>query len=430
MNIPDPQNDQTRIVILGAGFGGLKLARKLAGHPLFQIVLIDRHNFHQFQPLLYQVATAGLEPSSISFPIRKVFQDMPDVFFRIAEVTRIDPDSREVVTNIGTVTYDRLVIAAGARTNFYGNDQLAKHCIGLKSVSEALFLRNRILENFEKSLVSPDEDFRKAALSMVIVGGGPTGVELAGALAEMRNNILPREYPEIDFTQMEISLVEASTRLLGTMTSGSSEKAYRYLQNLGVRIVLNTLVKSYDGQTLVTENENIPSLCVVWAAGIRARSFEGLPPEIYQSNGQIMTDAYNRVNLLENVYAIGDIAAFRDTRYPRGLPQVAPVAIQQARTLATNLLRESRQQKLVPFRYRDKGAMATIGRNLAVVELPFIRFGGVFAWMTWMFVHLMSIVGIKNRFFVFINWVNSYFTYNLSLRLIIKPRYPDQDKTK
>ena len=430
MNIPYPEEGQKRIVILGAGFAGLKLARKLAGHRQFQIVVIDRHNFHQFQPLLYQVATAGLEPSSISFPIRKVFQNKTNIYFRIAEVTRIDPDTREVITNIGTVTYDRLVIAAGARTNFYGNDQLEKNCIGLKSVSEALFLRNRILENFEKSLVSPDENFRKAALTMVIVGGGPTGVELAGALAEMRNNILPREYPEIDFSQMEIYLAEASTRLLGTMSAGSSEKAYRYLQNLGVRIVLNTMVKSYDGQTLVTENESIPSLCVVWAAGIKARTFDGLPSEILHSNGQIIVDEYIRVNSLDNVYAIGDIAAFRDSRYPRGLPQVAPVAIQQATTLATNLIREIQNKPPIPFRYKDQGAMATIGKNLAVVELPFIRFGGVLAWLTWMFVHLMSIVGIKNRFFIFINWVNSYFTYNLSLRLIIKPRYPDQDKTR
>lgn len=421
MSIPEPQNGQKRIIILGAGFAGLKLARRLAENKKFQLLIIDRNNYHQFQPLLYQVATAGLEPSSISFPIRKVFQDKKNVFIRIAAVTEIKADEQTVCTEAGNFRYDKLVIALGTNTNYYGNQQLEANSIGLKSIPEALFIRNKILKNYEKALVAADDQEREAALNLVIVGGGPTGVELAGAFAELKNNILPKEYPELNFSKMNIYLIEASDRLLSSMTRFSSRKTREYLERLGVKISLNTQVKNYDGSLILTSDGAIRSLCVVWAAGVKAQPVAGVPADSIGKNGRIIVNEFNEVTTLKNVYAIGDISLVKTEETPNGHPQLAPVAIQQARNLAKNIVRSFENRPLFPFKYIDKGSMATVGRNLAVVELPFIRFGGFTAWLTWMFIHLMSILGIKNRFFIFINWVSNYFTYNLSLRLIIKP---------
>ncbi len=421
MSVPEPNNGEKRIVILGAGFAGLKLARLLAVNKRNQILLIDRNNYHQFQPLLYQVATAGLEPSSISFPIRKVFQNKRNVYIRITEVNKIDPAKKVVHTKDGTFNYNILVIALGTNTNFYGNKQLEEKCTGLKTVSEALYLRNKILKNYEKALVTDDEKGREAALNIVIVGGGPTGVELAGAIAEMKKNILPIEYPELDFSKMNIYLIEAVDRLLNSMTEFSSRKAVKYLERLGVKILLKTHVESYDGMTISTNQGKINSLCVVWAAGVIGYRLLGLSDDLIGKNGRIVVNEFNAVESLQDVYAIGDIAFLKTKAYPNGLPQVAPVAIQQAENLARNIKRGFKNKSLIPFHYINKGSMATIGRNLSVVELPFIKFGGILAWFTWMFVHLMSILGVKNRFFIFINWVSNYFTYNLSLRLILKP---------
>jgi NADH:ubiquinone reductase (H+-translocating) len=422
INIPGPEKSQQKIVILGAGFGGLKLARLLANNQQFQILIIDRNNYHQFQPLLYQVATAGLEPSSISFPIRKIFQKKKNVFIRIADIERVDPETKNVITNKGRFNFDKLVIALGTTTNFFGNTKIEENSIGLKTVSEALYIRNQILKNYENALVSENEEIRESALNIAIVGGGPTGVELAGAIAELRNNILPKEYPELDFSKMNIFLIEATDRLLGSMSPSSSKKAQKYLLNLGVKIQLNTMVNGYEGNNVITDSGNILSSNVIWAAGMKGTTLTGLPQEAVTQNGRIEVDEFNKVKGMDNIFAIGDIALMKTPQYPNGHPQVAPGAIQQAENLAKNFIRERTHKKLEPFTYKEKGTMATVGRNLAVVELPFIKFGGFFAWVTWMFVHLMSILGIKNRFFIFINWLTNYFTYNLSLRLIIKPR--------
>jgi NADH dehydrogenase len=421
MSVPEPNKEQKRIVILGAGFAGLKLARRLTRNKRAQILLIDRNNYHQFQPLLYQVATAGLEPSSISFPIRKVFQKKSNIYIRITEVYKIDPAIKVIYTQAGKFNYDILVIALGTKTNYYGNSQLEEKCIGLKTVSEALYLRNKILNNYEKALITENEKEREAALNIVIVGGGSTGVELAGAIAEMKKNTLPKEYPELDFSKMNIYLIEALDRLLYSMTEFSSGKAAKYLEKLDVKILLNNYVESYDGMTISTNHEKINSMCVVWAAGVRAPYIQGITDNLIGNNGRIIVNEFNAVESLQSIYAIGDIAFLKTKAYPDGLPQVAPVAIQQAENLARNIKRVLKKKNLKSFHYINKGSMATIGRNLAVVELPFIKFGGIAAWFTWMFVHLMSILGIKNRLFIFINWLSNYFTYNLSLRLIIKP---------
>lgn len=421
MSIPNPDKEQKRIIILGAGFAGLKLARRLACNKKIQVLLFDKNNYHQFQPLLYQVATAALEPSSISFPIRRVFQNKSNVYIRVAKVEKIDTEDKVIYTEAGMFYYDMLVIALGTDTNYYGNKQLEEKCIGLKTVPEALYLRNMVLRNYEKALVTEDETEREAALNIVIVGGGPTGVELSGAIAEMKKNILPKEYPELDFSKMNIYLIEAVDRLLNSMTEFSSQKATKYLERLGVEILLKTLVESYDGEVISTNQGQINSACVVWAAGVRANSVLGISAHLIGKSGRIIVNEFNEVDSLQDVYAIGDIAFSKTKAYPNGHPQVAPVAIQQADNLARNINRKFQNKPLVPFKYVDKGSMATVGRNLAVVELPFVKFGGIMAWLTWMFVHLMSILGVRNRFLIFINWVSNYFTYNLSLRLIIKP---------
>jgi NADH:ubiquinone reductase (H+-translocating) len=430
INISEPEKGQQRIVILGGGFGGLKLARLLASCNKFQILIIDRNNYHQFQPLLYQVATAGLEPSSISFPIRKIFQKKENVFIRIAEVKVIKPDIKTVITNIGQFNYDKLVIALGTTTNFFDNSKLEENSIGLKTVSEALFIRNQILNNYEKALVTENEELREAALNIVITGGGPTGVELAGAMAELRNNILPIEYPELDFSKMNIFIIEATNRLLGSMSPASSERAHKYLKNMGVEVRLGTLVKSYEVNKVITNTGTILSSNVIWAAGMKGISINGLPQNSILSNGRISVDEFNQVKNADGIFAIGDIASMATSEFPKGHPQVAPVAIQQAKNLAKNLIGKSKNTEHKPFIYRDKGTMATVGRNLAVVELPFVKLGGFPAWIIWMFVHLMSILGIKNRFFIFINWLTNYFTYNLSLRLIIKPKKQEISQLK
>ncbi len=424
INIPETEKGQERIIIVGAGFGGLKLARKIVKNGNFQVLIIDRNNYHQFQPLLYQVATAGLEPSSISFPIRKIFKGKNNVFIRIANIEKVKPEKQTIITSEGSFTYDKLVIATGTTTNFFGNDIIKRNSIGLKSISEALSVRNQLLKNYEKALVSDDEVFREAAMNIAIVGGGPTGVELAGAIAELRNNILPKEYHALDFSNMNIFLIEAADRLLGAMSGSSSEKAYNYLTKLGVKILLNTRVESCEGTRVITSTGEIISSNIVWAAGMKGSVVNGFPDEIISPSGRILVDEFNHVKGFENIYAIGDIALMKTEKYPKGHPQVAPVAIQQAENLAKNIAEKKSGKKLHPFRYTDKGTMATVGRNLAVVELPFIKFGGFAAWITWMFVHLMSILGMKNRFFIFVNWLTNYFTYDLSLRLIINAKEP------
>ncbi|MCF8232173.1 MAG: NAD(P)/FAD-dependent oxidoreductase [Bacteroidales bacterium] len=419
-NIPNPDNK--RMVIVGGGFAGLKLARQCARHNI-QIVLIDRNNYHQFQPLFYQVATAGLEPSSISFPLRKIFHKKNDVHFRMAKMEEVDPQKQMVYTNLGYLEYDYLVIATGVSTNYFGLENVKKNAIPMKSVSEAIYLRNRILENYEKALNVTDEEAQQALMNIVIVGGGPTGVELAGALAEMRKYILPKDYPELDFSKMQVYLFEAGDRLLQGMLEKSSEEAFESLSKLGVQVYLNRPVEDYDGEEIITkQGENFHAKTLIWTAGVTGRSIKGLPDSVLTRNNRIHVDQYNRIKGYKNIFAIGDIAYMETPQYPNGHPQVAQVAIQQAQHLSKNLVRYERGQDMKLFFYEDRGTMATIGRNRAVADLPLIHLRGFAAWILWLFVHLMAIVGVKNRFFIFINWMWNYITYDQSLRVLIRPK--------
>ncbi len=416
-----PETPHKRIVVIGAGFAGLKLVRALRGTS-YQVVLIDRNNFHQFQPLFYQVATAGLEPSAISFPLRKIFQQQTDLHIRLSEVINVNTDDNLVQTTLGDVKYDYLVIATGANTNFFGMNQIAESALPMKTVGEALNLRNTILKNYEAALTSDDPEEIESLLNTVIVGGGPTGVELAGALAEMRTYVLPKDYPELNFRKMKIYLVEASTKLLASMSDSSSDKATRFLEKLGVNILTGIQVTGYKNDEVLLHNgEHLKAHTLIWAAGIRGDLPGGIPEAITGRGNRLLVDEFNLVKGLDSVFAIGDIALIESAHLPNGYPQVAQVAIQQAAALAGNLKRKLKSERMKPFRYYNKGSMATIGRNKAVVDLPFLRFQGFFAWLVWMFVHLMSIVGVKNRMLIFINWLWNYMTYDQSLRLIMKP---------
>ena len=420
MSIHIAKSKNQRIVIVGGGFGGLEIAGRLRNAD-YQVVLIDKHNFHQFQPLFYQVATSGLEPSSIIFPFRKNFQKFKNVHFRMAEVLSVDPENKLINTSIGTIDYDHLVIAAGAANNFFGNKEIERNALPMKSISESIELRNVILQRFEDALsVEPEEC--SAYLTTTIAGGGPTGVELAGTLAEMKRTILPKDYPELDFSKMRIILVEGSPRVLNVMSEKTSEKAKEYLERLGVDVRVNTRVKDYNGESVLLEGgERIESKNLIWAAGIQGNFIKGIPDECIGRGNRILVDEFNAVIGLENIYSIGDVALMNaDTTYPNGHPQLAQVAIQQGRALAKNFKKQLTGHYLVPFKYKNLGTMATIGRNKAVVELPNYKFYGFFAWVVWMLVHLRSILGVKNKFVVFINWVWNYLTYNLSLRLIIR----------
>lgn len=430
MDIPLPTQDQKRVVIIGGGFAGLTLAKKLSSK-YFQVVLLDRNNYHQFQPLFYQVATAGLEPSSISFPFRKIFQKKKNVFIRVTEVRKIHSEQKYLDTSIGNITYQYLVIANGAETNYFGNNILQQHAYSMKSVPEALLLRNTLLQQYEEALVTNNENERQSLLNIVVVGGGPTGVELAGAIAEMRNTILPKDYPELNISAMKVYLLEAAPRLLNNLDSSSAGKALGYLDRLGVTTITGASVTKYDGQTVSLSNDQtLNSKCLIWAAGIKGAGIDGIPKDFILPNGRLKTNEYNGLGTDTAIFAIGDIASVADDKYPKGHPQIAPVAIQQAKRLAANLKNLALRKPLNPFKYIDKGSMATVGRNSAVVEIGKMKISGFFAWCIWLIVHLMSIVGVKNRLFVLINWMWQYFTFDQSLRLIIIPAEKNQLRHK
>ena len=428
MPVNIPETAQKRIVIIGAGFAGLKLAQKLIGSG-YQIVIIDKNNYHQFQPLFYQVATAGIEPSSILFPLRKIFQKQKDVYIRVAEVYSIDTEKKELLTSLDTVWYDYLVIATGASSNFFGMRNMEEFAIPMKSASEAMAMRNRLLQTFEKAVTLRDQNVRKALMNIIVVGGGPTGVEVAGAIAEMKNFVLPKDYPDLNFDLMQITLIEGSASLLNGMSAHASEKALYYLDKIGIKVMLNTRVKDYDGDTLTyDDNKKIETKTVVWAAGISAIVPDGLPAELISRGNRILVDEYNHIKGYDDVFAIGDVACMPTGDYQNGHPQVAQVAIQQGRNLANNFILLKRKTSIKPFQYIDRGSMATIGRNHAVADLSFIKFSGFMAWLTWMFVHLMAIVGVKNRLLIFINWMWNYLTYDQSLRLILWAAKKDPNK--
>ncbi len=425
MNPNIPQTDRKRVVIIGAGFGGLQLAKGLSRRKEFQVVLINRHNYHEFQPLYYQVATAGLEANSILFPLRAVFGNCKNVHIRVTEVTGVRTADKTVDTELGPISYDYLVLAIGADTNFFGQQNIIEKALPMKSVAEAIALRNRMLQNFEDALAVETEDEREGLMDVVVVGGGPTGVELCGTLAEMRKTVLPRDYPELDFMKMDIYLIESGGELLGPMSKQSQEHSLEYLQELGVNVRLNTRVKDFDGRTVtMNDGSTLRSNNLIWAAGVKANPMPGLPAEVVGRGGRITVNRYNQVQGFTDVFAIGDVALMTEEKWPNGHPQVAQPAMQQAKLLAKNLYRWLRNEPPQEFTYRDLGTMATIGRGLAVVDLSFLKFQGFFAWLTWLFVHLMAIVGVKNRLAIFINWMFNYLTYNNSLRLIIRQKLP------
>ena len=416
-----------QILIIGGGFGGLKLARSLNNKAGFDITLIDKFNYHQFQPLFYQVATAGLDASNISFPLRKVFHKSKNVHIRMAEVKEIRSSEGKIVTDVGEFSYDVLVLATGADTNFFGNQHLIENSFPMKSTVEAIQIRHRLIQNFEDALHTRDEKELQSLLTVVVVGAGPTGVEMSGAIADLKRFVLPKDYPELDFGKMKIYLLEGSDKTLGAMSEKSSKDSHKYLEKLGVTVLTHTIVKDYDGKTVTMQNgETIETAMVIWAAGIRGNVPVGIDKELIVKGNRIKVDRFNKVLGSQNVYAIGDVAYMETEKYPQGHPQVASVAIQQGKLLAYNLRRlEMKSPHKEQFEYFDKGTMATVGRNLAVVDIPKpkLHFHGFFAWLMWMGLHLVLLLGVKNRFAVFSNWIYNYITYDQNLRLIFKAFY-------
>ncbi len=428
MNIP--QSSNPRVVIIGGGFAGIALAKKLSKQE-FQVVLLDRHNYHTFQPLLYQVSTGGLEPDSIAYPIRKVLQGYPNFYFRLAEVLKVNTDVNLVDTNIGSLKFDKLVVATGTETNYFGNTELEANSMAMKTIPQSLNLRSLILENFEQALLTDDLHEREALMNFVIVGGGPTGVELAGALAEIKKGILPKDYPDLDTRRAQINIVQGGDRLLPAMSEKASEKAEAFLEELGVNVWKKLRVSGYDGK-LATTNTDISfrTETLVWAAGVKAVSLKGLDGEAFVSRSKrLLVNEFHQVKGFDNIYAIGDVAQMESEAFPHGHPMMAQPAMQQGENLGNNLVAESKGNSLKPFSYRDKGSMATIGRNKAVADLPKFKFQGVFAWFVWMFVHLYFLIGFRNRVVVFINWVYNYIKFDREARLIIRP-FKNHFKTK
>lgn len=420
MNIP--QSSFPRLVIIGGGFAGIALAKKLRNQKI-QVVLLDKHNYHNFQPLLYQVATGGLEPDSIAYPIRKVLQKSNDFYFRLAEVKEIDSINNKVITDIGELKYDYLVLATGSKTNFFGNKEMERNCMAMKTIPQSLNIRSLILENLEQALLTNDIAERHSLMNFVLVGGGPTGVELAGALAEMKNAVLPKDYPDLDVRKMEINLIQSGDRILNTMSENASKKAEEFLINLGVNVWKNVRVMSYDGRNITTNsNLTFDTATVIWTAGVQGALVNGLSAEsLIAKLDRIKVNEFNQVVGYDNIFAIGDIACMVTDDFPQGHPMMAQPAIQQGRLLAKNFMNLINKKAMKSFIYKDKGSMATIGRNKAVVDLPHYKFSGVFAWFVWMFVHLLSLIGFKNKAVVFLNWVYNYIRFDREARLIIRP---------
>ncbi|MBQ19272.1 MAG: FAD-dependent oxidoreductase [Flavobacteriales bacterium] len=415
-----PDSSLPRVVVIGGGFAGISLVKKLKNKPV-QIVVLDKNNFHQFQPLLYQVATSGIEPDSIVFPLRKLFNGYKNVFFRMAMVNEIQSESNTIITDIGTVEYDHLVIATGSTTNFFGLQDVQQHSVGMKTIQEALDIRSLILQNLEKAVVTCDDAERNALTNFAIVGGGPAGVETAGAMAEFKKYILPKDYPELDASMMSIYLIEAEDELLNAMSDKSSENALKFLNKLGVDIRLNTSVQSYDGLNIKTDKAVLlQAKTMIWTAGVKGNVPTGINKENIARGNRILVDDYCSIKGYKNIYAVGDIAAIVSDHYPSGHPMVAQVAIQQGKQLANNILLQLQGKEWKKFSYKDKGSLATIGKRKAVADIGKLRFGGYIAWLLWSVVHLLSISGFRNKLLVGLNWAWSYFTYDKGNRLIIR----------
>jgi NADH dehydrogenase len=420
MNIP--QSDKKRVVIIGGGFAGLSIAKKLRNKNL-QVVLLDKHNYHTFQPLLYQVATGGLEAGSIAYPIRKVIQEYKDFYFRLTSVKEIDTQNQKVISEIGDLNYDYLVIATGSKTNYFGNKEIERNSMSMKTIPQSLNIRSLILENFEQAVLTTNEADKNALINFVLVGAGPTGVELAGALAEMKRAILQKDYPDLDISKMEINLVQSGDRVLNTMSEKSSAAAEKFLVDLGVIVHKNVRVTNYDGRTITTNSDlTFETATVIWTAGVQGAAIHGLDSKsLVERVERIRVNQYNQVVGYDNIFAIGDIASMESEKYPQGHPMMAQPALQQGALLGENLAKLLANKQMKPFEYNDKGSMATIGRNLAVVDLPKYHFNGLFAWFVWMFVHLFSLIGFKNKAVVFLNWVYNYVRFDREGRLIVRP---------
>ena len=420
-----------RVVIVGGGFGGLKLANALRKTGM-QVVLVDKNNFHQFPPLIYQVASSGIEPSSISFPFRKIFRKRKNFYFRMAEARSIFPDKKILQTSIGKIEYDYLVLAAGTTTNFFGNKHLEEEAMPMKTLPEAMGLRNALLGNLERSITCATEQERNELQNIVIVGGGATGVEIAGVLSEMKKYVLPADYPDMDSSQLNIFLIEAAGRLLGSMSPESSAAAEQFLRNMGVNVCLHKKVTDYrDHKVIFEDGMEIPTRTFIWVSGVKAVSIGNIPAECMGRGGRLKVDAYNRVEGLKDVFAIGDQCIMTaDKDYPYGHPQLAQVAIQQGKLLAENLKRIEKKKPLKAFHYKNLGSMATVGRNRAVAEFKKVKTQGWIAWILWLVVHLRSILGVRNRISVMLNWMYNYFTYDQSLRIIIYARKAKEVKER
>lgn len=409
-----------KVVIVGAGFGGITIAKSFKNHPI-EVLLLDQHNYHNFQPLMYQIATGGLEPDSIAYPVRRIFRKQKNFSFRMAKVDLVIPDSKILKTSIGDITFDYLVIATGSTNNFFNFEPVKDKLLTLKSIPDALNMRSYIYQNLEKALAYQEQRAIGDLLSVAIVGGGPAGIELAGALAEMKNFVLPRDFPDLDLSKMEINLYEAAPDLLSAMSEPSSKKSLEYLRKLGVNVHLNAMVKDYDGKKLtLSDGTSFVTDTVIWTAGVKAAPINGLPEESLASN-RILVDAFNQVQNTQNIFAIGDVAACVTEANPKGLPMLAPVAQQQGKRLSKNIIKLIEHKPMVPFAYNNRGVMATIGRKKAVVDLPRWKFQGTFAWLIWMFLHIMSLVGFRNKLSAFYDWMANYLTYDKPLGLIIRP---------
>lgn len=419
-----------KVVIIGGGFAGLQLAETLANSDI-NVILVDRQNHHQFQPLFYQVASGRLEPSSISFPFRKIFQNAKNVDFRMAEITQIDPVNKKLMTSYDrTISYDHLVIATGCKTNFFGNKEMSEHAFSMKTTQESIEIRNKILFSFEKEIFARENE-KAAYMNIVIVGGGPTGVELSGAFAELRKNVLPKDYHNINFSKFNIILLEGSKFTLNNMSDQSKEASRRYLEELGVIVKTETFITSYDGNVAVlSTGETIPTKNLIWAAGVTGNIIDGLEAKDINRNRYIV-DRHNKLANFDNIYALGDVAYMETPKYPAGHPQVANVAINQAKILGKNILKslKSSDFEWKDYEYYDYGMMATIGKHKAVVELPFIKLKGILAWYIWMFLHLMLILSVRNKLIIFFNWAWSYLTKDTSLRLITTINYKKEKIT-
>ena len=420
MNIPTSK--YPRIVIIGGGFAGIALSKKLRNKNV-QVVLIDKHNYHTFQPLLYQVATGGLEAGSIAYPIRKVIQEYKDFYFRLTSVKEIDTKHQKIITEIGDLHYDYLVIASGSKTNYFGNKEIERNSMSMKTIPQSLNIRSLILENFEQAVLTKNQADRNTLINFVLVGAGPTGVELAGALAEMKKAILQKDYPDLDIDKMQINLIQSGDRILNTMSEKSSAAAEKFLLDLGVKIWKNVRVTNYDGRTITTNTDlTFDSATVIWTAGVQGVKIIGLDSKsLVEKVDRVRVNQYNQVVGYDNIFAIGDICSMETEKYPQGHPMMAHPAMQQGKLLGENLIKLIQKKTMTPFEYKDKGSMATIGRNLAVVDLPHYHFSGIFAWFVWMFVHLFSLIGFKNKAVVFLNWVYNYIKFDREGRLIIRP---------